>query len=286
MVAPDLANASRNSSGRSIIKWASIGSLVARRTASTTWGPKVRLGTKWPSMTSTWIRSAPAASASFTCSARRPMSAERIEGTISIRGITRVLYCFWAPPPHPLPCGEREELLSGPSPRPSPLWGEGGVAGGGSVDQPSCVRNHPGWGFAAPCQRHRLRLALPGRQDQHPARIPDRFERERHALRWWFGRVVDAHGQPVRLQRGMARKQRSDVPVLPHSQQHEIERGDVGHHLRVLVRALVRTQLGGDSVDGRGQHPIEQRLFRHAVVAVRVVRWHAALVAEKNGDPS
>ena len=43
-------------------------------------GPKVRLGTKWPSITSTWIRSAPPCSASATCSARRATSAERIEG--------------------------------------------------------------------------------------------------------------------------------------------------------------------------------------------------------------
>src|SRR5205807_7192202 len=32
--------------------------------------------------------------------------------------------------PDPLPCGEREELLSGPSPRPPPLRGEGGIASG------------------------------------------------------------------------------------------------------------------------------------------------------------
>ncbi len=33
-----------------------------RGCAATTGGPKVMLGTKWPSMTSTWIQSAPAAS--------------------------------------------------------------------------------------------------------------------------------------------------------------------------------------------------------------------------------
>src|SRR5207253_4137760 len=131
------------------IRWASIGSLVARRTASTTWGPKVRLGTKWPSMTSTWIRSAPAASASFTCSARRPMSAERIEGTISIRGITRVLYCFRAPPPPPPPPRGGGGMLFGPPPPPPPppRGGGGGFlapppppppppAGGGGVFRP------------------------------------------------------------------------------------------------------------------------------------------------------
>ena len=45
-------------------------------------GPKVRFGTKCPSITSTWIRSAPPCSASATCSPRRDASAERIEGAI------------------------------------------------------------------------------------------------------------------------------------------------------------------------------------------------------------
>src|SRR3954454_16646196 len=47
-------------------------------------GPMVMLGTKRPSITSTWIQSAPAASQARTSSARRPKSAERIEGAISV----------------------------------------------------------------------------------------------------------------------------------------------------------------------------------------------------------
>src|SRR5262245_48181160 len=42
----------------------------------------LRLGTKWPSMTSMWMRSAPAASTSRTSSTSREKSAERIEGAI------------------------------------------------------------------------------------------------------------------------------------------------------------------------------------------------------------
>ena len=37
-------------------------------------------GTKWPSMTSTWIVRAPASSTASTCSPRRAKSAARIEG--------------------------------------------------------------------------------------------------------------------------------------------------------------------------------------------------------------
>src|SRR5712692_5598689 len=65
-LAPAFAKASMNCSGCSIIRWASIGRSVTLRTASTTSGPKVKLGTKWPSMMSTWMRSAPAATASRT----------------------------------------------------------------------------------------------------------------------------------------------------------------------------------------------------------------------------
>src|SRR5947209_13371157 len=37
-------------------------------------------GTKWPSITSTWMRSAPAFSASATCAPSRAKSADRIDG--------------------------------------------------------------------------------------------------------------------------------------------------------------------------------------------------------------
>ena len=42
----------------------------------------LRLGTKWPSITSTWMRSAPAASTSRTSSPSREKSAERMDGAI------------------------------------------------------------------------------------------------------------------------------------------------------------------------------------------------------------
>ena len=68
--------------GLDIIKWTSSGKLVLLRAASTTSGPMVMLGTKRPSITSTWIRSAPACSTSAICCPRHRKSAERIEGKI------------------------------------------------------------------------------------------------------------------------------------------------------------------------------------------------------------
>src|SRR5690606_15811972 len=85
--APASTNASRCSSGFSTMRCTSIGSRVTLRIAAVTAGPTVRLGTKWPSMTSTWIQSAPACSAARTCSPRRVKSAERIEGAI-FRGMS------------------------------------------------------------------------------------------------------------------------------------------------------------------------------------------------------
>ena len=46
--------------GRVIIRWQSSVALVALRMLFTSGGPKVMFGTKWPSMTSRWSRSAPA----------------------------------------------------------------------------------------------------------------------------------------------------------------------------------------------------------------------------------
>src|SRR5664279_5277526 len=56
---------------------------VARRAAFAISGPNVMLGTKRPSMTSTWKRSTPTASASFMWSLRRVKSAERIDADTS-----------------------------------------------------------------------------------------------------------------------------------------------------------------------------------------------------------
>src|SRR2546426_5935708 len=65
----------------------SSGRRAPRRTDCTTAGPIERLGTKCPSMTSTWMRSAPARSASVTCSPRRAKSAARIEGASRTRSL-------------------------------------------------------------------------------------------------------------------------------------------------------------------------------------------------------
>src|SRR5215211_7636293 len=51
--------------------------------ALSTTGPMVMLGTKRPSITSTWIQSAPAASTARTSSPSRLKSALRIEGATS-----------------------------------------------------------------------------------------------------------------------------------------------------------------------------------------------------------
>ena len=82
MSAPASAKASRNGSTGEIIRWTSNGLAVCGRSAFTTAGPMVMLGTKWPSITSTWIQSAPAASIARTSSPSRAKSADRIEGAI------------------------------------------------------------------------------------------------------------------------------------------------------------------------------------------------------------
>src|SRR5215471_3846027 len=77
---PASVNSSRNTSGSEIIRWISNGKRVTRRSDWTIGAPIEMLGTKCPSITSTWIRSAPARSASATCSPKRAKSAARIEG--------------------------------------------------------------------------------------------------------------------------------------------------------------------------------------------------------------
>src|ERR1700733_4500272 len=55
--------------------------------ACSTTGPMVMLGTNRPSITSTWIQSAPAVSTELISSPNRAKSADRIEGAIMIDGV-------------------------------------------------------------------------------------------------------------------------------------------------------------------------------------------------------
>src|SRR5262249_6413569 len=77
---PASVNSSRNTSGFEIIRWISNGRRVTRRSDSTIGAPIAMFGTKCPSMTSMWMRSAPACSASPTCLPRWAKSAARMEG--------------------------------------------------------------------------------------------------------------------------------------------------------------------------------------------------------------
>src|SRR5437867_2110979 len=79
---PASTNAFTKSCGCVTIRWASNGTLVRGRIDLTMAGPIVRLGTKWPSITSMWSRSAPASDASRTWSPRRSKRADKIEGAI------------------------------------------------------------------------------------------------------------------------------------------------------------------------------------------------------------
>src|SRR5258708_3532809 len=79
---PASTNSSKKESGSVIIRCVSIGSCVTGRSEATIGAPIERFRTKCPSITSTCIRSAPARSASRTCSPRRAKSAARIEGAI------------------------------------------------------------------------------------------------------------------------------------------------------------------------------------------------------------
>ena len=96
MSAPASAKASRKLSTGEIIRWTSNGLALCGRSAFTTAGPIVRLGTKWPSITSIWIQSAPAASIARTSSPSRAKSADRIEGEMSGRVMAADLPLFAA----------------------------------------------------------------------------------------------------------------------------------------------------------------------------------------------
>src|SRR5712664_1694200 len=152
----------------------------------------------------------------------------------------------------------------------------------GPVDQPSCARNHPRWNLVPFGPRDGVSLALARRQDDHRLCRLEGIERQRHSLRWRLWRVLDADHKARSLQGGMAGEQRCGVPVLPHSQDHDVQRRDRFDHLRVQLGALMRPQLGGHAVDGGRSDAIEQRLAGHPVVALGMAGADAPLVAEQD----
>ena len=91
--APAFANSAIWRSGRSIIRCTSISAPAPwtwSASAPTASGPIVIGGTKWPSMTSTWITRAPASSTAPTCSPRRAKSAARMEGATPESSATQI----------------------------------------------------------------------------------------------------------------------------------------------------------------------------------------------------
>mmetsp|Transcript_52358 Transcript_52358/g.128501 ORF Transcript_52358/g.128501 Transcript_52358/m.128501 type:complete len:222 (-) Transcript_52358:140-805(-) len=80
MSAPALTKSGMRSSGSTIIRWTSSGLSVTGRSASTTSGPIVMLGTNRPSMTSTCTQSQPALSMARTSSPSLEKSADRMDG--------------------------------------------------------------------------------------------------------------------------------------------------------------------------------------------------------------
>ena len=64
-----------------------MGTSLMPRSEATTGGPMVMFGVKWPSMTSTWMRSAPASITCWISSPMRLKSHARMEGATLISGV-------------------------------------------------------------------------------------------------------------------------------------------------------------------------------------------------------
>lgn len=84
--APAAAKLSTHFHGSDTIRWQSRKAAVCRRRHATTGAPSVRLGTKWPSMTSTCSQSAPAATMRAVSAANEDRSAASSEGLMMATG--------------------------------------------------------------------------------------------------------------------------------------------------------------------------------------------------------
>ena len=80
----------------------------------TTGGPRVMLGTKCPSITSTWMTVPPPRSAAATCSARWAKSADRIDGKSSTIGLLAQWIFGVTPCPVSVSAGTHKSLPRAP----------------------------------------------------------------------------------------------------------------------------------------------------------------------------
>ena len=200
--------------GSLIIRCASNGSAVTRRSASTVLGPNVRFGTKWPSMTSRWIRSAPARSMRRTARARLARSASRMLAATRARPARH----GYAPAPagrRIRGCARREAPRALSATRRSRRRATAGAGG-------SPARSAASWPQAAPISWPRLRrtvapiaglasvaakrldaligLAVPGR-------VGDGVHRDEVHV----GEVARAGARPARRRRRRCRSRRSII---------------------------------------------------------------------------
>mmetsp|Transcript_2339 Transcript_2339/g.5114 ORF Transcript_2339/g.5114 Transcript_2339/m.5114 type:complete len:259 (+) Transcript_2339:173-949(+) len=109
MSLPALAKSATRSSGSTIMRCVSSGLSVMGRSASTTSGPMVMLGTNRPSMTSTCTQSHPASSIAFTCAPSSAKLAERMDGETMISFLENL--STRAPSPWARTRTERQDLV-------------------------------------------------------------------------------------------------------------------------------------------------------------------------------
>src|SRR5215470_9613020 len=236
--------------------------------ACSTTGPIVMLGTKRPSITSTWIQSAPALSTARTSSPSRVKSAERTDGATRIG-------CMVAP----RLALSRGRHIDKPDELPDRIdaggWRLTGTRTDGAKNRRLLLAGH---------QKCDLLAALDRRIGQRDA---DLRPPARHS------------GDPVLplSQHRIVRQQRGRVAIGAEAKQSDVEQRPRSIQDRCTIGCLQTTLIvqGGvlwRAIDRHGMDILcrdrclgEHGLAGHPVIALRVIIGNEALVAPIPGDP-
>src|SRR5579883_1296774 len=269
--APAWAKSLMYCAGLLIIRCASSGISVQRRTASTTSGPMVILGTKWPSIMSIWMRAAPASVAARTCSPSRVKSAERIDGTIPTI-LSSCMICV-------------SQLRGGGAiehPGHFAVWGAHDLGG-------IFVRLVGAFDDGVDCRR----FFGPGDEEEDVAGRVEQGRREGQPVGRRL-RHADGHDQPIGDVEGwLVWEKRGGMAFRTHAKLDQVEGRDaVGaedalHLPRIRLRGGLAVWLVGRhtmDVGGRNGNFAQQHLLGHVVIALRVGGRHAAFVRPEDLD--